>query len=156
MNPIICPDGDHVGGEWHTGQALDEYLAMTRSERPEGSVIRTALSPPVYTTGDASTDATRTVPTDSSTEAGLANRKVREYLGEAYMIKGRPDLAKAQLATIKGLCGTGCEEYRDLSAAIDGIAQAQFLQRVLILRRNLHRNFFDRADLGVASRLAYA
>ncbi|PKE29924.1 hypothetical protein CWS43_14360 [Rahnella sp. AA] len=46
--------------------------------------------------------------------------KVREYLGEAYMIKGRPDLAKAQLATIKGLCGTGCEEYRDLSAAIAG------------------------------------
>ncbi|CAM3706102.1 hypothetical protein BS639_16380 [Rouxiella silvae] len=45
---------------------------------------------------------------------------VREYLGEAYMIKGRPDLAKAQLATIKSLCGTGCEEYRDLHAAIQG------------------------------------
>jgi Flp pilus assembly protein TadD len=46
--------------------------------------------------------------------------KVREYLGEAYMIKGRPDLAKAQLATIKGICGTGCEEYRDLNTAIEG------------------------------------
>lgn len=46
--------------------------------------------------------------------------KVREYLGEAWMIKGRPDLAKAQLATIKTLCGTGCEEYRDLSDAIEG------------------------------------
>ncbi|QWA14089.1 tetratricopeptide repeat protein [Sodalis ligni] len=46
--------------------------------------------------------------------------QVREYLGEAWMIKGRPDLAKAQLATIKTLCGTGCEEYRDLSNAIQG------------------------------------
>lgn len=46
--------------------------------------------------------------------------KVREYLGEAYMIKNRPDLAREQLAAIKTLCGTNCEEYRDLSAAIDG------------------------------------
>jgi len=50
--------------------------------------------------------------------------KVREYLGEAYMIKGQPALAKAQLATIKGICGTGCEEYRDLHAAIEGHPEA--------------------------------
>ncbi len=46
--------------------------------------------------------------------------KVREYLGEAWMIKGRPDLARDQLATIKTLCGTQCEEYRDLDNAIHG------------------------------------
>ncbi|HEY0210847.1 tetratricopeptide repeat protein [Acerihabitans sp.] len=46
--------------------------------------------------------------------------QVREYLGEAYMIKGRPDLAREQLATIKTLCGTGCEEYKDLADAING------------------------------------
>jgi Flp pilus assembly protein TadD len=46
--------------------------------------------------------------------------KVREYLGEAYMVKGRPDLAKAQLAVIKTICGTGCEEYEDLANAIAG------------------------------------
>ena len=46
--------------------------------------------------------------------------RVREYLGEAWMIKGRPDLAREQLNTIKTLCGVGCEEYRDLQAAIDG------------------------------------
>jgi tetratricopeptide (TPR) repeat protein len=45
--------------------------------------------------------------------------QVREYLGEAYVIKGRVDLAKEQLATVKTLCGTGCEPYRDLSEAID-------------------------------------
>ncbi len=45
--------------------------------------------------------------------------KVREYLGEAYVIKGQIDLAKDQLATIQSLCGTGCEEYQDLHEAIE-------------------------------------
>jgi predicted Zn-dependent protease len=45
--------------------------------------------------------------------------KVREYLGEAYVIQGKLDLAKDQLATIAKLCGsTQCEEYGDLSQAI--------------------------------------
>ncbi len=44
--------------------------------------------------------------------------KVREYLGEAYVIKGQLDLAKDQLQTIQSLCGTGCEEYQDLHDAI--------------------------------------
>ena len=44
--------------------------------------------------------------------------KVREYLGEAYVIKGQLDLAKDQLNTIKAICGTSCEEYQDLNAAI--------------------------------------
>lgn len=45
--------------------------------------------------------------------------QVREYLGEAYVIKGQLDLAREQLATIKTLCSTTCEEYRDLAHAID-------------------------------------
>ena len=45
--------------------------------------------------------------------------QVREYLGEAYVIQGKFDLAKEQLATIQKLCGgTECEEYEDLSDAI--------------------------------------
>ncbi len=44
--------------------------------------------------------------------------KVREYLGEAYVLKGQIDLAKDQLSTIKTICGTDCEEYRDLNEAI--------------------------------------
>lgn len=46
--------------------------------------------------------------------------KAREYLGEAWMVKGRPDLAKEQLKVIADICGQNCEEYRDLQAAIDG------------------------------------
>lgn len=43
---------------------------------------------------------------------------VREYLGEAYVIKGEISLAKAQLNAIEKLCGTTCEPYRDLAEAI--------------------------------------
>lgn len=45
--------------------------------------------------------------------------KVREYLGEAYVVKGQIDLAKEQLMTIKSICGTTCEEYKDLQEAIE-------------------------------------
>jgi tetratricopeptide (TPR) repeat protein len=42
----------------------------------------------------------------------------REYLGEGYIAAGRTDLARAELAAIARSCGTGCEEYRDLSQAL--------------------------------------
>src|SRR6202044_582424 len=44
--------------------------------------------------------------------------QVREYLGEAYVIEGKYDLAKEQLATIGKLCGTECEYYEDLADAL--------------------------------------
>lgn len=44
--------------------------------------------------------------------------KVREYLGEAYVVKGQIDLARNQLETIKSICGTDCEEYKDLAEVI--------------------------------------
>ncbi|MEE1610481.1 tetratricopeptide repeat protein [Microvirga sp. CF3016] len=45
--------------------------------------------------------------------------QVREYLGEAYVIQGKLDLAREQLQIIQALCGTECEEYRDLAEAIE-------------------------------------
>ena len=44
--------------------------------------------------------------------------QVREYLGEAYVTKGDMGSAKAQLRVIKGICGTGCEQYKHLADAI--------------------------------------
>jgi len=44
---------------------------------------------------------------------------VREYLGEAYVIQGKIELAKEQLETIKALGGTDSEEYEDLAKAIE-------------------------------------
>jgi tetratricopeptide (TPR) repeat protein len=40
--------------------------------------------------------------------------QVREYLGEAYVIKGDIPRAEAQLHAIKTICGTTCEEYQNL------------------------------------------
>lgn len=43
---------------------------------------------------------------------------VREYLGEAYVIQGKLDLAKQQLGEIEKRCGTTCESYGELAEAI--------------------------------------
>jgi len=46
--------------------------------------------------------------------------QVREYLGEAYVIEGKFDLAKAQLATIEKICGSkDCEYYGKLAKALE-------------------------------------
>ena len=50
--------------------------------------------------------------------------QVREYLGEAYIVEGKYDLAKDQLAAIEKLCGSGCPYYEDLANAL---AQAHAL-----------------------------
>jgi len=44
--------------------------------------------------------------------------QVREYLGEAYVIQGKYDLAKEQLSTIEKLCGKDCEYYEDLAGVL--------------------------------------
>jgi tetratricopeptide (TPR) repeat protein len=44
--------------------------------------------------------------------------QVREYLGEAYVLQGKFDLAKDQLTTIEKLCGKECKYYEDLADAI--------------------------------------
>lgn len=48
------------------------------------------------------------------------NADTREYLGEAYAERGQLDLARAELAKVEALCGTECEQYEDLAAAIAG------------------------------------
>ncbi len=45
--------------------------------------------------------------------------EAREYLGEGYVVLGKLDLAKEQLAEIKRICGTSCEEYAELNEAIE-------------------------------------
>ncbi|MEJ0097175.1 MAG: hypothetical protein WDM84_03535 [Bauldia sp.] len=49
------------------------------------------------------------------------NVNTHEYLGEGYVVQGRLDLAKLELSTLQNLCGTGCEQYRDLSNALHGV-----------------------------------
>ena len=44
--------------------------------------------------------------------------QVREYLGEAYLVKGDMASAKAELQAIKHICGNKCEAYEHLAVAI--------------------------------------
>jgi tetratricopeptide (TPR) repeat protein len=48
------------------------------------------------------------------------NLNTHEYLGEGYLAQGRIDLAEAELDVLGRLCGTDCEQYRDLQKAILG------------------------------------
>jgi tetratricopeptide (TPR) repeat protein len=48
------------------------------------------------------------------------NVNTREYLGEGYVSLGRLDLAQGELDRIEKLCGTECDQYIDLAAAMAG------------------------------------
>ena len=48
------------------------------------------------------------------------NVNAREYLGEAWLAKGRADLARVQLIRIGAICGTDCEQYLDLEKRMRG------------------------------------
>lgn len=48
------------------------------------------------------------------------NVLTREYLGEGYVMMGRFDLAEGELERIASICGTECDAYQDLKAAIAG------------------------------------
>jgi tetratricopeptide (TPR) repeat protein len=49
------------------------------------------------------------------------NAAAREYLGEAYVETGRPDLARLELEKIEAICGgRTCDQYADLAEALAG------------------------------------
>ena len=61
---------------------------------------------------------------DASAQAYLVVLKINpnhlgalEYQGELFLKTGKPDLARANLTKLQGLCGT-CEEYEDLDRAL--------------------------------------
>jgi Flp pilus assembly protein TadD len=45
--------------------------------------------------------------------------QAREYLGEAYVLAGKRDLAEAELAEIKTRCGDQCPEFVALNKALN-------------------------------------
>ena len=47
-----------------------------------------------------------------------AHRGAHEYIGEAYLMAGKPDLAEFHLRELARMCGGTCEEYDDLKQAI--------------------------------------
>jgi tetratricopeptide (TPR) repeat protein len=52
-------------------------------------------------------------------DANPDHKGANEYIGEAYLELKQPTMAEMHLARLKKICGTGCEEYRELQTAID-------------------------------------
>lgn len=52
------------------------------------------------------------------------HRGAHEYIGEAYLKAKQPEKAAEHLAALEGICGKGCEEYRDLAKAIESYNKA--------------------------------
>jgi Flp pilus assembly protein TadD len=46
------------------------------------------------------------------------HRGAHEYVGEAYLLTNNLPKAEEHLAALNKICGTGCEEYRDLAREI--------------------------------------
>lgn len=46
------------------------------------------------------------------------HRGAHEYIGEAYLMDGKPAEAEKHLAQLEQICGKDCEEYRDLATSI--------------------------------------
>lgn len=46
------------------------------------------------------------------------HRGAHEYMGEAYLMKKDIAAAEDHLKALEGICGKGCEEYRDLAKSI--------------------------------------
>lgn len=51
-------------------------------------------------------------------EIDPAHRGAHEYVGEAYLLTDNLPKAEEHLAALNRLCGTTCEEYRDLAREI--------------------------------------
>jgi tetratricopeptide (TPR) repeat protein len=46
------------------------------------------------------------------------HKGAHEYIGIAYLKAKQPDKAKEHLARLEKICGTNCEEYKDLAKAL--------------------------------------
>ena len=46
------------------------------------------------------------------------HRGAHEYIGETYVLTGNKAKAREHLAALERICGTKCDEYRDLQKAI--------------------------------------
>jgi hypothetical protein len=126
LNMMTCPRGQiysqrsrrcvQVRSEVLTDEAVTDYaFALAQAERFDEAleVLNMVQNPDTPKALNYRGYITRKLGMDPQ------YAQVREYLGEAYVIQGKLNLAREQLQVIQTLCGTECEEYRDLSEAIE-------------------------------------
>lgn len=101
----------------HSGSYEAAIEAFTALGRPDDPYVLNYL-------GYANRKLGRVEPALAFYQRALAIRpdyaRARSYLGEGYVALGRIEEAREELSRIAELCGTGCEPYRVLDAAISG------------------------------------
>ena len=101
----------------HSGAHEKAIAALTALGRPDDPYVLNYL-------GYASRKLGRVEQALAYYDRALAIRpdyaRARSYLGEGYVALGRIGEAREQLSRIAALCGTGCEAYLRLDAAIAG------------------------------------
>lgn len=99
-------------GQWQ--RALDGFLAALKAE-PANPDFHSGA-------GFAYRKLGRLEPSFRHYREALAidpnHRGAHEYIGEAYLAAGDRAKAREHLAKLETICGRGCEEYKDLAAAI--------------------------------------
>ena len=101
-----------ANGDWTT--AITQFSAAVAAD-PKSADSENMLAYSLRKSGDLK---------GAFTHYGVAlklnpsHRGALEYLGEAYLLSGKPAEAKKQLARLAKVCGKKCEQYVDLSKAI--------------------------------------
>lgn len=96
--------------------AIDSLKKMNKAD-PENADVLNYLAYSQRKSGDMKSAEANY---EKALEINPDHRGALEYQGELYIQTGRVDMAKENLARLKEVCGTDCEQYKDLSNALDG------------------------------------
>ncbi|NNF76598.1 MAG: hypothetical protein HKN05_01085 [Rhizobiales bacterium] len=109
------PDLSLANAQIKSGQYRAAIITLNRLSRPEDANVLNLLGYSHRKLGLVDVGMRYYL---AALERNPEHKGVHEYLGEAYLQKD--DLAKAEIMLKKlgKICGTGCEPYRELSAAI--------------------------------------
>ncbi len=123
-NPSKRPDLTLANSQIKAGQYRAAIITLNRLSRPEDANVMNLLGYSHRKLGLVDVGMRYYL---AALERNPQHKGVHEYLGEAYLQKD--DLAKAQvmLKKLGKICGTDCEPYQELSAAIADYKQKHAL-----------------------------
>lgn len=92
-----------------------EMLLVAEKSAPSSAEIQNLLG---FANRKAGNFAEARLRYDRALTLDPEHRGALEYRGELFLETGDPEAARADLATLERICGTGCEEYRELAEKI--------------------------------------
>lgn len=114
QSPLIQAQEAIKAGDWRNAA---HYLGKAEREEPRNASVRNWQGYVARKQGRLD-EAFRHY--DIALKLDPDHRGAHEYIGEAYVMAGKPDKAREHLAQLERICGRNCEQYRDLAVAIAG------------------------------------